>query len=244
MASIGSPLYDDGGMASVHLAQETSRETMMRCMSRQIGCMPLAIALIGLVSCGPSREPPAATTFSSAPFTALEAEPSVAPTIPPAWPEGRDGTWSRFATVDAALLFLRRNMDVPIRLPAHLPAGGYELEDRRVFLHTGDGQRGAQFNLVFANGKRLILQYGVSGFDGCAPEVSRGVTVSGQPGRMRVTADPGGSPRTWTELIWPATLAHPTGVYGLSGWFHPARMLAMAESMPRLTSPPRLDSGC
>jgi hypothetical protein len=204
----------------------------------------LTLALIGLAGCGGPSRPSAATTPSSARSGVSEAHPSLAPTAPPAWPEGREGTWSRLEAVDDALRFLRRNMELPIRLPADLPASGYKLEDGRVFLFTGEGQRGAQFSLIFANGDKLALQYGVSQLDGCAPEVSRGVFVAGQPGRLRITRDPGGSSRTYAELIWPATLTHPTGVYGLSGWFPREQMLAMAESMPRLRSPPTLDAGC
>ena len=66
------------------------------------------------------------------------------------------------------------------------------------------------------------------------------VTVSGQPGRLRVSADPDGSSRTWVELIWPATLKHPIGVFGLFGRLSRRAVLAMAESMPSVTSPPVL----
>jgi hypothetical protein len=166
-------------------------------------------------------------------------ESSAAPTIPPAWPARLDGTSRRFPSVDAALRFLDRNLDVPIRLPSRLPEGGYQLDDNVVFLFTGDGQRGAQFNLIFDDGKRLTLQYGVSRLDGCAPEHSAPVFIAGQPGRLRSIED-----GSWSELIWPATLAHPTGVYGLAGPFSPEEMLALARSMPRLRSRPRLDVGC
>jgi hypothetical protein len=58
------------------------------------------------------------------------------------------------------------------------------------------------------------IQHGVSGLDGCAPEESSPVKVSGQPARLRISADPEGSARVWTELIWPVTLKRHVGVYG------------------------------
>jgi hypothetical protein len=64
------------------------------------------------------------------------------------------------------------------------------------------------------------------------------VKVSGQPGRLRVSADPDGSSRKWVQLVWPATLKHSDGVFGLFGWFSPRAVLAMAESMPPVSSPP------
>ena len=81
------------------------------------------------------------------------------------------------------------------------------------------------------------MQYGLAGLDGCAPEHSVPVKVSGQPGRLSVAADPDGSSRKWVQLVWPATLKHPDGVFGLFGWLSPRAVLAMAESMPPVFSP-------
>jgi len=39
-------------------------------------------------------------------------------------------------------------------------------------------------------------------------------------------------------LIWPATLKHPNGMFGLFGWLSPGAVLAMAESMPPVSSSP------
>jgi hypothetical protein len=139
--------------------------------------------------------------------------------------------------VGEALSFLSRHMDTQIALPGWLPPGAHLDRGAYVYVSTDGGERRAQLNLPV--GKRhLIVQYGVSGLDGCAPEVSVPVRVSGQPGRLRVSAGP------WSELIWPATLAHPVGVYGLTGPFPRRTILAMAESMPPVTSRVLLDLGC
>jgi len=83
--------------------------------------------------------------------------------------------------------------------------------------------------------------YGRSGLDGCAPEHSVAVQVSGQPARLRISPDPGGSSRKWVELIWPATLKNPYGVYGLFGWLSPRDVVAMpsrCRSYPHRQWPP------
>jgi hypothetical protein len=87
--------------------------------------------------------------------------------------------------------------------------------------------------------------YGRSGLDGCDGERhARPVTVSGQPGLLAVATDPEGSSRKWVQLIWPATLKHSDGVFGLFGWLSPRAVLAMAESMPVVGAPPVADAGC
>jgi hypothetical protein len=96
--------------------------------------------------------------------------------------------------------------------------------------------RTAQLTLATERGDVWGIHYGVSMLDGCAPEASVPVTVSGQPGRLRVVADPEGSSRTWVQLIWPATLKRPVGVYGLFGWLSRRAVLAMADSMPPVSS--------
>jgi len=131
-------------------------------------------------------------------------------------------------------------MDADIALPTWVPSNVRLDASASVLLATGDGNRTAQLKLATERGGVWGIQYGVSALDGCAPEVSIPVTVSGQPGRLRVSADPDGSSRTWVELIWPATLKHPIGVFGLFGWLSRRAVLAMAESMPSVTSPPVL----
>jgi hypothetical protein len=89
------------------------------------------------------------------------------------------------------------------------------------------------------------IMYGRSGLDGCdGARHARSVTVSGQPGLLSVATDPEGSSRKWVQLIWPATLKHSDGVFGLFGWLSPRAVLAMAESMPVVGAPPVADAGC
>jgi hypothetical protein len=129
-------------------------------------------------------------------------------------------------------------MDADIALPTWVPSKVDLLDTpASVFLATGDGIRLAQLKLATERGEAWGMQYGVAGLDRCAPEHSVPVKVSGQPGRLSVAADPDGSSRKWVQLVWPATLKHPDGVFGLFGWLSPRAVLAMAESMPPVSSP-------
>jgi hypothetical protein len=98
---------------------------------------------------------------------------------------------------------------------------------------------------VVPTSRRTGIMYGRSGLDGCdGARHARSVTVSGQPGLLSVATDPEGSSRKWVQLIWPATLKHSDGVFGLFGWLSPRAVLAMAESMPVVGAPPVADAGC
>jgi hypothetical protein len=107
-----------------------------------------------------------------------------------------------------------------------------------LYLNTRDGRRAAQLNLVLGKRRHLIIQYGVSVLDGCAPEASVPVRVAGQDARLRE------SPGPWTELTWPATLEHPEGIFGLAGSFSKSQMLAMARSMGPAPASTVRDVGC
>jgi hypothetical protein len=112
-------------------------------------------------------------------------------------------------------------MDGDIALPAWVPSKVDLDTPTSVLIATRDGIRLAQLKLATERGEAWGIQYGVAGLDGCAPEHSVPVKVSGQPGRLRVSADPDGSSRKWVQLVWPATLKHSDGVFGLFGWFSP-----------------------
>jgi hypothetical protein len=129
-------------------------------------------------------------------------------------------------------------MDADIALPTWLPSNVRLDVGTSVYVATDDGVRRAWVNLATQQGDVWGIMYGRSGLDGCETGHARSVTVSGQPGLLRVAADPSGSSRKWVELIWPATLRHPDGVYGLFGWLSPQAVVAMAESMPPVSSPP------
>ncbi len=60
------------------------------------------------------------------------------------------------------------------------------------------------------------MQYGVAGLDGCAPEHSVPVKVSGQPGRLSVAADPDGSSRK-SSWFGPRRSSTPTACSACSG---------------------------
>lgn len=140
--------------------------------------------------------------------------------------------------MQSALAFLRRRMNIPIRLPSPTPSG-LDIDGAvLVYAYTIGGERAAQLSLTFGRRRHLIIQYGVSMLDGCAPEVSIPAQVAGQPGRLRMSDGP------WAELIWPATLAHSAGVYGLAGYFSKRAILAMAESMSPAPMHASFDAGC
>jgi hypothetical protein len=129
-------------------------------------------------------------------------------------------------------------MDAEIALPTWVPPNVRLDVGTSVFVATDDGVRSAQVGLDTEEGDAWGIMYGRSGLDGCETGHARSVTVSGQPGLLRVTADPEGSSRKWVEVIWPATLKDPEGVYGLFGWLSPSAVVAMAESMPVVDAPP------
>ena len=155
------------------------------------------------------------------------------------WPgEHEESPDLSFPSATDAVTFLSEHMDGDIALPTWVPSNVDLDTTASVLLATRDGIRSAQLKLATDGGGVWGIQYGVSGLDGCAPEHSVPVKVSGQPGRLRVSADPGGSSRKWVELVWPATLKHSNGVFGLFGWLSPRAVLAMADSMPPVSSPP------
>lgn len=196
-----------------------------------------AVLLFAGAACAQTTDPvrPIRTDSSSASDTREDPSPVVDAFE---WPGEHDGRSVSFASVDDALSFLRRHMEMQIALPDWLPPGTHLGRGVSVYIDTEGGERSAQLNLIFGQQRHLIVQYGVSQLDGCAPEHSVAVRVSGQPARLRV------SPAPWSELIWPATLAHPEGVYGLTGSFRRRTILAMAETMPPVTARVHAEVGC
>lgn len=206
--------------------------------SRLIVSLPLVVAL---AACEPTAAPGESTAAPVEPSrkTSGSSVASESPGVPFEWPEEHeDSPDLSFPSAADAVEFLTEQMDVDIALPTWVPSSVDIDTGASVFVATRDGHRTAQLHLTTKRGDAWGIQYGVSGLDGCAPEHSRPVKVSGQPGRLRVSADPQRSSRKWTELIWPARLKHPVGVYGLFGWLPPRAVLAMADSMPPVASRP------
>ena len=191
--------------------------------------------LVVLAACEPTAPTLPSTQTST---RSLPAQSSGAAT-PFRWPgELEESPDLSFPSATDAVAFLSEHMDADIALPTWVPSNVDLDTTASVLLATRDGIRSAQLKLATERGDVWGIQYGVAGLDGCAPEHSVPVKVSGQPGRLRVSADPDGSSRKWVELVWPATLKHPDGVFGLFGWLSPRAVLAMAESMPPVSSPP------
>lgn len=200
-----------------------------------MGCRKLIIWLpvvVALTACEPTTAPtPMHASTPSVPAGSSDR-------IPFKWPgEHEDSPSLSFPSATDAVTFLSEHMDADITLPTWVPSYVHLDTPVSVLLATTGGIRWAQVKLATDRGV-LGIEYGVSALDGCAPEHSTRVTVSGQPGRLRISADPDGSPRKWVELIWPATLKQPNGLFGLFGWISPRVVLAMAESMSPVSSPP------
>ena len=182
------------------------------------------------------------------PYVSPSDEPSDSPSDPSPspfeWPRRGEGLDLSFPSVDQAVEFLSEHLGGEIALPTWVPPG-VQL-DGGVSIHLGHlGElRTAQIHFTLGEDRSLIIQYGASALDGCAPEHSVAVTVAGQPALLRVSADPSGSERTWSELIWPATLEQPTGAYGMYGWLSRREILAMAESMPPASSHVATELNC
>jgi hypothetical protein len=188
-----------------------------------------------LVACEPATAPAESVAQTS---TSSSAPQSPGDTF--MWPNEHDENSPElsFPSAVEAVTFLSEYMDGDIALPTSLPSNVRLHVSTSVYVATDDGVRRAWVNLATQQGDVWGIMYGRSGLDGCETGHARSVTVSGQPGLLRVAADPSGSSRKWVELIWPATLRHPDGVYGLFGWLSPRAVLAMAESMPPVSSPP------
>ena len=213
---------------------------MTPCRSRDNGSTPSTIA--SLAACGESGSlPDSGATTGGDGETSGETSTS-APQSPGSaftWPgEHEDSTELSFPSAADAVTFLSGYMNADIALPTSLPSNVRLDVGTSVSVVTRDGVRSAQVKLATEQGDVWGIMYGRSGLDGCDTGHARSVTVSGQPGLLRVTAVPDGSSRNWVELIWPATLKNPNGVYGLFGSLTPRAVVAMAESMPGVAGPP------
>ena len=197
--------------------------------------------ITALAACGPAAAPMESVAQASNSPNAQES-----PGSPFTWPgEHEDSTELSFPSAAEAVTFLSEYIDGDIALPTSLPSNVHLDVSTSVSVVTRDGVRSAQVKLATEQGDVWGIMYGRSGLDGCDGERhARSVTVSGQPGLLHVTADPEGSSRKWVQLIWPATLKHSDGVFGLFGWLSPRAVVAMAESMPVVGAPPVADAGC
>lgn len=138
--------------------------------------------------------------------------------MPFRWPgEHEESPDLSFPSATDAVTFLSRHMDGDIALPTWVPSNVDLDTTASVFLATRDGVRLAQLKVATERGGIWGIQYGVAGLDGCAPEHSVPVKVSGQPGRLRVSADPDGSSRTWVQLVGPRRSSTPTACSACSG---------------------------
>jgi hypothetical protein len=163
------------------------------------------------------------------------------------WPvEHEDSAELSFPTATDAVAYQNEYMDGDIALPTWLPSNVRLDVNTSVSVATDDGVRRAWVTLDTQQGDVWGIMYGQSGLDGCDGERhARSVTVSGQPGLLRISPDPDGLQRNWVQLVWPATQKDPEGVYGLFGWLPPRAVVAMAESMPAVAAPSGIAaSGC
>jgi hypothetical protein len=179
------------------------------------------IALVSLSACSESGRPPALVGATAGEGETTSGTSSRAPLSPGStftWPgEHQDSTELSFPSAADAIIFLSEYVNADIALPTSLPSNVRLDVGTSVSVVTRDGVRSAQVKLATEQGDVWGIMYGRSGLDGCDTGHARSVTVSGRPGLLRVTAVPDGSSRKWVELIWPATLRKPNGVYACSG---------------------------
>jgi hypothetical protein len=133
---------------------------------------------------------------------------------------------SRFGSIAAARAFIARHVDVPVRLPTGLPRGT-TLAPSPVNLIAN--QHAAQLALALPNGSFVTLEYGLGGFDGCGPLHPRAVKVAGAPAVIETDKSTPG--RTFTTVVWPATMKNFTGDYAVDGEISGAQALDFARSM-------------
>lgn len=150
---------------------------------------------------------------SPRPARSVDAMPSARPTNEP-----------QFASISAALDFIRSKVDVPVVLPTGLPAGVRLPRDNAVSVARFEGVSEAQLNLKFPHGYLVIL-YGRSAFDGCGGDHAYPVRIGRHHGMLNPIE------KDFSEIIWPASPDDLRGRYGLSGRFSPKEILQLARSM-------------
>jgi hypothetical protein len=130
------------------------------------------------------------------------------------------------AAVDAAISRLERRVDVGVPLPLSLPRGiKLDVRDPVSFFQQGD-QVDGRLSFIFGTRKHVLIDYGLSRFDGCDPNRATAVSVGGQPGLILASRS-----GKWTQVIWPAVAERPQGLYGVAGSLSPGQALSVAESM-------------
>jgi hypothetical protein len=102
------------------------------------------------------------------------------------------------AAVDAAISRLERQVDVGVPLPLSMPRGT-KLDARNpVSFFRQRDQVDGRLNFIFGTRKHVLIDYGLSRFDGCDLSRARAVSVGGQPGLI-LTSGSG----KWSQVICP-----------------------------------------
>ena len=138
---------------------------------------------------------------------------------------------ARSGSVAAAMRYIREHTDVPVPVPANLPAG------TRVRSAVAES-RHASLTLLLPGRRALTIDYGDAEFDGCGPLHPRAVRIGRAPGVLEYEHGYG-------TVLWPATLHRLRGRFGLSGRLPVPRLLSLARAMqPAKASTPRRVRGC
>ena len=140
-----------------------------------------------------------------------------------------------FASLPDALDQVARHVDVPVVLPANLPAAA-RLTGPPIIAKPPDMR--AQLDLLLPGKRVLSIQYGVAGFDGCEVPNLRAIRIGDQRALLassHLHLSPGArlDGKQFATLLWPATKRTLQGRYGLSGPFSAQRLLSFARSMER-----------
>jgi hypothetical protein len=134
--------------------------------------------------------------------------------------------------VHEALAFIRKHGINDAVLPATLPKGIHLAPHDPIAVSKQGSTISATLDLQ-AGIMRLYFQYGTAVFDGCGADSARAITIMGVPALIENAA---GGGQVDTQLIWPATHAHPEGHFGVAGNISPRQAKSLARSMMRVSA--------
>lgn len=138
-----------------------------------------------------------------------------------------------FAGIHEALAFIREQGIHDAVLPTTLPKGTHLAPRHPVALSKQQGSLLSATLELRTDGTRMHLQFGTAVFDGCGADSARAIKIMGVPALINKAA---GGGQVDTQLIWPATHAHPEGHFGIAGNISPEEAESLARSMIRVSA--------
>ena len=189
-------------------------------MGRGMGAIALAWVLLAACS-SPEGERAQVEPAASTPLYVPTPEPE----------EQKSWRKARYISVEEAVETLQAHVDVPVVLPRDEFAGlpnlkGWLADPKYLKWSRVDGKRIGGMT-IRTDGRILILNYGLAGFDGCSGrEHAVETNVLDQPALVSQSTE-----AIWSHVLWPVTDTGSTGRYGITGTFEGWQMVRLAESM-------------